>query len=45
MLMQVLGLGPEIEGLLACKESGDARIYIQFTEMGNQEALDLLDRL
>ena len=49
MLMQFLVLVAEIEGLLARdRRGGDERFYIQFTvtnEMGNQEALNLSDRL
>ena len=50
-LMQFLGLGAEIEGLLARnRRGGDERIYIQFkftvtNEMGDQEASNLWDRL
>ena len=48
ILMQFLGLGAEIGGLLARNRRDYERIHIQFTvtnEMGNQEALNLWDRL
>ena len=54
LLMRFLGLGAEIEGLLArnTRRGGDERIYIQFivtneiiVEVRNQEALNLWDRL